>query len=320
MTHLSAEHQAYAKGLPLPRAGRLAGLVLLAAFAASGCSIQRYAVNAMGDALAGSNTVYASDDDIELIGEATPFGLKTIESLLAKSPEHRGLLLAAASGFAQYAYVYVQCPADELEAHDVAAAYAQRARARHLYLRARDYDLRGLRLSDGKAAQQLRGDPSGALTGTTRADVPLLYWTAVAWGAAISLGKDDPALIADLPIVDALVARAAVLDVDFDHGSLHSFLITWEMGRPGAGDAAAAEARQHLQRAIELSGGAMAAPYVAYAESVAVAQQDLTEYQALLQQALAIDPAVHPEWRLANLVMQRRARWLLNRSDELFLE
>ena len=26
-----------------------------------------------------------------------------------------------------------------------------------------------------------------------------------------------------------------------------------------------------------------------------------------------------PEWRLANLVMQRRARWLLSRADELFL-
>jgi len=39
----------------------------------------------------------------------------------------------------------------------------------------------------------------------------------------------------------------------------------------------------------------------------------------LLQQALAINPDVKPEWRLANLVMQRRAKWLLSRTDQLFL-
>jgi predicted anti-sigma-YlaC factor YlaD len=27
-----------------------------------------------------------------------------------------------------------------------------------------------------------------------------------------------------------------------------------------------------------------------------------------------------PQWRLANIVMQRRARWLLARTDQLFAE
>ncbi len=35
---------------------------------------------------------------------------------------------------------------------------------------------------------------------------------------------------------------------------------------------------------------------------------------------LIIDVAKKPEWRLANLVMQRRARWLLAHTDEHFLE
>jgi len=39
----------------------------------------------------------------------------------------------------------------------------------------------------------------------------------------------------------------------------------------------------------------------------------------LLHQALAINPDAKPEWRLANLVMQRRAKWLLARTDQLFL-
>lgn len=296
----------------------LAALCLL--LAATGCSVRQYAAGKLGDALAEGGDVYASDDDIELVGAAVPFGLKTIESLLQSVPEHRGLLLAAARGFTQYAYVYVQMPADELEARDVAAAYAMRARARHLYLRARDYGLRGLGLTGSDAGRRLFADPAAALAATTAEDVPLLYWTAVAWAAAISLGKDSPALLSGLPAVDALVARARALDPDWDHGTLQTFLIGYEMSRPGAAAGAETRARKHFAHAIELSAGDQAAPYVALAESVAVARHDRREFDALLAKALAVDPAARSQWRLANLVMQRRARWLRSRTEELFPE
>jgi predicted anti-sigma-YlaC factor YlaD len=227
-------------------------------------------------------------------------------------PEHRGLLLAAVRGFTQYSYVWVQTPAEEMEEHSVRAAYAQYVRARKLYLRARDYGLRGL----GVTHVAMRADPVAALARTTRDDVPLLYWTALAWGAAIALSKDDPAIIAGLPAVDALVRRAAELDIDWDYGALRSFLIGYELSRPNAARDAIALARRHFERAVELSGGQQAAPYVSLAESVAVARRDRREYESLLRQALAVDPDRRPEWRLANLVMQRRARWLLAHAEQ----
>jgi predicted anti-sigma-YlaC factor YlaD len=63
-----------------------------------------------------------------------------------------------------------------------------------------------------------------------------------------------------------------------------------------------------------------AAPYVALAESVAIPEQNRAEYTALLGRALAIDVNTRPEWRLMNLIMQRRARLLLDRTDEFFAE
>ncbi|MEK7667484.1 MAG: TRAP transporter TatT component family protein, partial [Gemmatimonadota bacterium] len=118
--------------------------VVAVALATGGCSINRMAVNKIGDALAGSGTTFAADDDPDLVGQAVPFSLKLMESLLATSPRHRGLLLAATSGFTQYAYGYVQQDADELEDQDITRATAGRDRARRLYLRARGYGLRGL--------------------------------------------------------------------------------------------------------------------------------------------------------------------------------
>src|ERR1700722_14261559 len=120
----------------------LIGIVLVNLLA--GCVVRQILIHRVDDSIAQSGDVYASDPDVALVGAATPFALKLIESLLAESPQHRGLLLAAARGFTQYAYAYVENPADELEAHNVDGAYVERERARKLYVRARDYGLRGL--------------------------------------------------------------------------------------------------------------------------------------------------------------------------------
>jgi predicted anti-sigma-YlaC factor YlaD len=296
-------------------------LCILVAFGAltSGCSIQRMAVNKLGDALAGSGTTFASDDDPELVKAAVPFSLKLMESLLAESPKHEGLLFAASSGFTQYAYAFVQQDADEMEDTDFAAAQEMRARARRLYLRARNYGLRGLDARHAGFQKELRADPKQAVARLRKADVPAAYWTAVSWAAAVSVSKDDPDLIADLPLVEALIDRSLELDETFDHGAIHSFLITYEMGRQGVSGDPVARAHKHFERALELTQGCEAGPLVAYAEAVCVEKQDVKQFEELLNRALAIDPDLHPDTRLVNLILQRRARWLLSKKEDLFL-
>jgi predicted anti-sigma-YlaC factor YlaD len=282
--------------------------------------VKTVATNKLGDALAQGGTTFSGDDDPELIRAAVPFSLKLMESLMATTPTHQGLLLATASGFTQYSYAFVQQDADELEDKDVAAATHLRERARHLYLRARNYGLRGLDVKHPGFETALRANPAEAVQRAQPADVPLLYWTAASWAAAISILKDNASLIADLPMVEAMIDRALELDEQFDHGTLHTFLITYDMSRQtGTGDPEAS-ARRHFARAVELSGGHMAGPYVSLADAVSLTKQDRTEFEALLKQALAIDPDAKPAWRLTNLVMQRRARWLLGRTNQLFVD
>ena len=291
------------------------GLVLFAC----GCSVKRMAINQLGNALAGSGTTFASDDDPELVKGAVPFSLKLIESLLAESPRHEGLLLAACSGFTQYGYAFVKQESDELEDKDLAASTAMRVRARRLFLRARGYGLRALVVRSPGIDERLRSDPKGAVRSMEKRDVALLYWTAASWGAAISVSKDDPALVSDQLVVEALIDRALELDETFDRGGIHSLLISYEMVRQGGSGDRAERARRHFQRTVELTQGRAAAPYVSLAESVALEKQDRTEFESLLKKALAIDADAWPEIRLANLIAQRRARWLLERMDELFL-
>ena len=296
-------------------------IVLLAlALLAGGCSVRNLAVNSMGDALATSGSGFGADDDPELIAAAAPFSLKLMESVLAETPEHRGLLLAAAQGFVQYSYAFVELRADEIEDTDLREAYRQRERARRLYLRARDYGLRALESAHPGITEELRKRPTDAARRATVEDIGALYWTGVAWAAAVSLSKDDPFLIAELPAAEALVRRALTLDEAYDHGAIHMFLMSFEMSQAGLNAGAADRARRHFSRALELSGGRQAGPYVTFAESIAVAERNRAEFEEKLRRALALDAMNTPEWRLVNLVMQRRARWLLSRTDRLFAD
>ena len=104
----------------------ISNLLLVSAILACtpACSVKKIAVNKLGNALASGGTTFTSDDDPELVRDALPFSLKLMESLLAESPRHRGLLFATASGFTPYAYAFVQEEADEIEDRDLDKATA----------------------------------------------------------------------------------------------------------------------------------------------------------------------------------------------------
>jgi hypothetical protein len=294
--------------------------LLVAALVAPGCSLRRMALGGLADSIAGgSGSVFASDDDPELVRDAAPFSLKTLEALLAEMPDHPGLLLAACSGFAQYAYAFPQADAELAGDADYARVEALRTRARKLFVRGRDHCLRALERRRPGVGQQLLVAPEGALDWARREDVPLLYWTGAAWGGAIALGLDRPELVADFPAVRALLARALALDEAWERGAIHAALISLD-SVPEAMGGSRVRARRHFERAVALSEGASAGPYVSYAVGVAWPDGDRAAFERLLQQALAVDPERDPGQRLANAIAQRRARHLLDRADALFPE
>ena len=293
-------------------------LLLVVAFGSASCSIKKVAMNQLGDALSGVGTVFSSDEDTELVGDALPFSLKLMESVLAETPRHEALLGALASGFTQYAYGYVQLDADEIEDEDYDRALELRDRAKNLYLRAKRYGMRSLEVAHPGFEADLRTDKFATLERLGKEDVETAYWTALAWSGAIVLSLDDPQILGELAYAEAMMDRIMGLDSDWEYGTLQGFFITYERGRRGGKGDPVEKATRHFQRAKELSGGNMASYFVAMAESVAVEKGDKELFVSLLNQALAIDIDVRPDWRLSNLIYQRRAKWLLTRLDWYF--
>jgi predicted anti-sigma-YlaC factor YlaD len=296
----------------------LYGGTCLLALMVPGCSVKKIAINSLGNALSEGSSTFAKDDDPELVGDAVPFALKTIEMLIEQAPKHQGLLTAACSGFTQYSYAFVQQQADFTETQDLARATEMRTRAKKLYLRAVNYGMRGLEVEFPGFHDRVRKDPDGALAKTTRKQVPLLYYTAGAWAAAFALDVTDSELSVNQTAIEKMMTRALALDENWESGTLHDFFISWEAGHASTGGSME-KAREHYLRARELSAGKRVSPLVSYAESVLVSQQKKREFEELLNEALKFDIAkAPPEQTLSNVLSQRRAKWLLSRIDELF--
>jgi predicted anti-sigma-YlaC factor YlaD len=196
-----------------------------------------------------------------------------------------------------------------------------RTRARRLYLRGHAYGLRALDARYAGFSAALDKDAAAALGRVQKRDIGLLYWTAASLGLAISEARDQTDMIARLPLVELMFKRAQQLDEGWSDGAIPEVLISVESSRAGVADAEKqAHMKQYYDRALALSGGVRASLYVSYAESACVPAQKRAEFQTLLDKALQVDADKRPADRLATLIAQRRAKWLLGRADELFLE
>lgn len=296
----------------------LAAATAVVSLAACG-TIKKAALNNVASTLSQTGDVFTRDDDPQLVRDALPFALKLYESLLDSVPKNKDLLVATCSAFTEYSYAFIQTDADILgEAHHDQSK-ALNERALKLYLRGKGYCLRAMELRFPGATRQLMLDPAPILAKASRKDVPLLYWTAASWGAAISLGVDRPELVIDMPTVRALAERALALDETWSQGAIHEMMISLD-SLPAALGGDPAHARQDFARAIEIQKHHAPGPYVALALGVSVPAQDRAEYETLLNQALAIDPEADPSNRLVTLITQQRAKALLDQVDTKFIK
>jgi len=282
----------------------------LLAVALGACSPRYLIVQSLGNELAGQGQ--AVEEDPGLAREASAFYLKLSESLLKESPGNTKLAESVCAGLSQYAFAFVAFEAEKLAASDANAAYRLNERAKRLYLRAHRHAMAALELSKPGFAAQLALPNQKQWPMLPPEQVGLAYWAAASWGGFISLSKDVPDAVADLPLAYRLAGLAWKQNPHYGDGGLASLMGSFEAAMPGG---SLAKATEFFDAAIADSAGRSAGPFVAKAEGVALAQGQRPEFERLLQKAVA---ASELRRDLANDVMRQRAQWLLTSADDLF--
>ena len=283
----------------------LSGLLVLSL---SACSVRQQLIRQAADEMSQQSV---EEEDIGLAREASAFYLKLAESLLRSVPGHVALAQSVTSGLTQYAYAFLSNEADRLESHSLAQAQALRERAARMFERAQKQGCVALTLRHPGLASQLLSMDLKALR-LQHDEVGLAYWTAAAWGGQISLSKDIPDVVADLPLVVNVATLAWQINPAYGDGSLASLMGTLELARPGGSPS---RALAYWDQAIEISRGQSPGPFVAKAEGWAVEQQDRTAFEAWLNKAIEVSQGKRD---LSSQIMRERAVWLLRHADDIF--
>ncbi len=299
--------------------GRL--VAVLGVFLLSGCSINAIATRAVARALSGSDqpSVFVTDNDPELIADALPLALKIYDTLIVERPEDDELLLAGGSAYVSYASAFLQSPAGMLPPEAFEERDRLLDRAKNLYLRGRGYVIRGLAARHDEASIVLDGDLAPLIDELEVNDVPYLYWIAAGWLGAFSTEPLDMELSMSVGRAATLLLAAYELDPDFDNGAIDEILLSYYGSLPESLGGSVEKATYHYRRALRLADGKKASPYVSYAKTVHIPQQNLREFKEAMRLALEVDVDAYPEYRLINTISTREAQWYLDNLDRFFI-
>lgn len=286
------------------------------------CSVQKVALAKFTDALTSEdNNAFTGDDDQLLVKDALPFTMKLYESLAARDSLNDKLLLATGKLFCLYAQAFVLFPSDTLPDSLATVKKAAGKRAKKLFLRGRDYCLKGLDIRHKGLENVIkRGPIDSSLTITKEADSSFLYWISAGWLGAIASDRSDIGLALTIKRPLALMSRLTALDSNYGMGAAHELFCTVYATLPKSLGGSESKAREEFSKAVALSGDHKTSTYVTLATSVSLKKGDRKEFTDLLVKAESINADADGKLRLINTIYQQRARWLLNNIDKLIPE
>ncbi len=293
--------------------------------AASGCSMQKLAIRQMTPMLPEGIIAFEEEPDYQFAREALGGQIKFLETLYRNDPDNLELRILLSRGYSSYGFLFLEEDARSLEFEEPDLADVEFARARNFYLRARNYCLEALAARKGFKSALNAGIGDEGLQTFERhlkkygpKDVPILFWTAYAWGAYVNLSRDDIDILADAPKADALMKRVLELDPDYYNGGAHLYFAVLNGVKPESLGGKPQVALKHFEAARRIAKGKFLLTDVFWARYYGVQTQNRELYVSKLEAVLEAPDDLFPQQALANVLAKKRARRLLDNVDEYF--
>lgn len=282
--------------------------ILAVSLLVSSCGIiNSIAVNATTGIVDNGLVSVFEESDLELARTSIPGNLTLLEALdRSKGMDDDHLAFLLLEGYTGYTLGFVE---DE-----------DAARAKVLYKRARDYGLRVLKKNKNFSAT-VNGDIAmfiKSLDSFSKDDVPVIFWTANAWGNLINVSLSDPEVVADLPRVNAMMAFVLKNDETYFYGGAHLYFGTILATIPKMLGGRPDSAKVHFDKCLAIGGGKFLLPYVYMAKSYCVQTQNKDLFLNSLHTVDTASIDILPEQRLVNAIAKRKAKQLEEKVDDLF--
>ena len=290
-------------------------LTIFACIAAGGCSYKYMVINSSFVMVEESMASFFEETDTVLAAQAAPANLKLIEGMARGNPRNLDIQMAASQLIAMYAFGFLEdCCTDEDE-QDIA-----NERARHLYLRAREYAVRVLDDHEDFSAIMEMDLQSFeiALQNYDEDHIDPLFWTALSWGLYINLSRHDVAAVADMSKVAALARRVIQLDPTHFYGGAHMFLMVFHGTLGPALGGNPDEAKAEYERAWQAGDKSYLMTKYMFAKTYCQQTLNRELFEQVLGEIIDAPDDLLPEQGLANQLAKEKAARLLNQADEIF--
>ncbi|MDH3537841.1 MAG: TRAP transporter TatT component family protein [Gammaproteobacteria bacterium] len=276
--------------------------ILLALSLLSGCaSIVSSATSRMADNI---TLAILNQDDPATVRDGAPAYLLMIDGLIEGDPGNQSLLLAGAKLYGSYTTAFIEDEARAKRLAEKSLAYARRALC--------------LEVAEICAAADSKFEQfTDSLAQTGPGELRVVYAFAAAWATWIRVNASDWNAVADLSKVTALFERCVEIDETYDGGGAHVYLGVIKSLMPAALGGKPEIARQHFERAIEISAGKNLMISVLMAKHYARNVFDRVLHDQLLTAVKAADVG-HFGYTLSNTLAKIEADKLLVEAEAFF--
>ena len=277
-------------------------LVFLMLFAATGCSsIMSSATGNLAKNLAIS---IQNHNDPDTVATALPAYLLMIDSFIESDPENIQMLQSGAKLYAAYASTFVNEP----------------QRAKKLSQRSLNYALKAICLHKN-AACNAKSKPfevfDKVIRSLNKESIDTLFVLGQSWAVWLQANKENWNAIAELPRVRLVIEKVMLLDESYQKGSDHLYMGILDRLLHAALGGKPAIAKQHFEKAIQLSDNRSLMAKVSYAEHYARLVFDRALHDKLLNEVLAAKPE-QQGMTLTNTLAQKKAKQLLESGEDYF--
>ncbi|MDA0986549.1 MAG: TRAP transporter TatT component family protein [Bacteroidetes bacterium] len=281
-------------------------LLILATFVNFGCSFSAFTVSLTEDILDNSVQTLFEVGDLEYAEKSLPANLTLLEGFHKTDPENKKIALLLIEGYTGYTLGFVEDIDPE--------------RAKKLYTKAIEIGLNVLK-KDSHFKMHFNENLNGfknTLQNFSEEDVPLIFWTANAWGNLINLSLNDPEIIKDLYKVNTMMQFVLKNNERYFNGGAHIYFGTILATQPRVLGGNPDLSKSHFEKAISISKNKFLLTNIYFAKSYAVQTQNKELFTSLLDNTISASIDLLPEYRLINAIAKKKAKILLENKEELF--
>lgn len=290
-------------------------------FQTSCSSISKIASDLTSDIFKGGAPVFEQEADVDVAEISGLALIKTLEVFNFHNPKNKSYLNLLAKSYGTYGFGFLENRMLQYQYKDPEKYQMYFNRARHFYSVGKDFGMKLLARTDKKLVKAFSTgiqDVRKRMEGYNRHEIEPIFWTAFNWGSLINLSKDDIAVVADLALVETMMARVVQVYPSFYFGAPHLFYGVYYASRPPMLGGSPEQAKKHFEEAAKVTNGRSFMVYALAAQFLAVQTMDQSLFDEMISKVNDGNINALPEQRLANALAKERVKFLKDNQSHYF--